>query len=143
MVRAASARERRWKNSPKHVKKTWPLANTAPLKTQTSPALPKHGSRRIFLTRQKLHGSLNHTTQLQLQRLLEKASGRIVSRLHFEPKLQFHTRQNANKQGMNTLCSRQPAQKESLGGAETPKTPNHPSRGKRWRIWGTKLWNSL
>lgn len=126
------------RNSPKHVKEMWLSANAALLKIQASPTLPKHGSVRMFLTRQKLHSSLNPTTRLQFQRSLEKASGRIVSRLHFEPRLQFHTWQNASKQGANALCSQQPAQEQSLERAETSQSPKpSPSKGKRRRSSGS------
>lgn len=140
MLQTASAGERRWQEQPKAHQKDALFANNVILKIQASPTLPKHGSVRIFLTQQKLHSSLNHTTRLQLQRLLEKASSRIVSQLHFEPRLQFHTRQNASKQGMNTLCSQQPAQEQSLERAETSRSPKPSLLGEmleELRIWGT------
>lgn len=73
------------------------------------------------------------------QHLLEKASSRIVSRLHFEPRLQFYTQQNASKHGMNTLCSQQPAQEQSLERAETSQIPKPSLLGEmleELRIWG-------
>lgn len=97
--------------------------------------LPHCKPKRLLLSPSTAEPDIPHPTEAT--RLLKSqhaaptptpaGKGRIVSRLHFEPKLQFHTRQNANKWGVKTLCSRQPAQ--SMEGAETPKPQTSPPRG--------------